>query len=112
MARSFDELRNRMPAERQKSARQRARTILGELALAELRQSLHLSQADLARELDVNQPALSKLERRNDMFISSLRRLIGAMGGELVLLARFPEGDVVLDQFVDPLSRTISPTEP
>ena len=98
MARPFSELRARMPKERQDAAEHRTRAVLAELALRELRETLKLSQEQLAQELDVKQSSLSKLERRTDMHISSLRKVIEAMGGELLVLARFPEGDILIKQ--------------
>ena len=46
--------------------------------------------------LDIKQGSVSKLERRTDLYISTLRRYIEAMGGELTLQARFPEGSVTI----------------
>jgi len=47
----------------------------------------------------MNQAAVSKLEHQSDMYVSTLRRFIAAMGGELRIVAHFPEGDVVINQF-------------
>ncbi|AMP06262.1 XRE family transcriptional regulator [Collimonas pratensis] len=58
-----------------------------------------LSQKALAEVLHVEQPAIAKLERRADMYISSLRAHIEAMGGELDIIARFPEGAVKIQNF-------------
>ncbi len=49
--------------------------------------------------LNVNQAAVSKLERRTDMYVSTLREFVRAMGGELEITARFPEGTVRINQF-------------
>lgn len=67
------------------------------LALSELRKARAVSQQELAGKLDVGQPAVAKLERRADMYVSNLRRYIEALGGELQITARFPEGSVTLD---------------
>jgi len=75
--------------------------LLAELPLAELRRALHLSQEQLAAELDVRQPAIAKMEKRADMYISTLRRFIEAMGGQLEIRAYFPDGDVKINQFED-----------
>lgn len=69
--------------------------------LAELRQARQYSQEQLAVELQVKQPAVAKLEKKADMYISTLRRFIEAMGGELDIRAHFPEGDVRINQFED-----------
>lgn len=61
--------------------------------LKELRLSLGLTQTDLARKMRVRQPVISRMEeRREAMQLSSLRRYIKALGGETVVLARFPDG--------------------
>ncbi|MHB2017164.1 MAG: XRE family transcriptional regulator [Candidatus Xenobia bacterium] len=72
-----------------------------QVALRKLRESRHFSQEALARELEVKQATVSKLERRSDMYISTLRRVIKAMGGDLEIRARFPEGIVNISQFED-----------
>lgn len=69
------------------------RTVPG-LTLQKLRESCGLSQVAVARKLQINQGALSRLERRSDMRVGTLRNLIGAMGGELKLLAEFPDHTV------------------
>jgi hypothetical protein len=51
--------------------------------------------------LKVGQPAVAKLERRTDMYVSNLRRYIEALGGSLEITARFPEGAVSITNFGD-----------
>ena len=70
-----------------------------EMALHELRKVLDKSQADLAARLDVNQPAITKMEHRTDIRISSLKRMIEAMGGSLEIKACFPQGDVTITNY-------------
>lgn len=65
-----------------------------DLSLPKLRESRELSQVELAQRLNVNQGALSRLERRSDMLLGTLRNLVGAMGGELKLIAEFPDRTV------------------
>ena len=65
------------------------------MPLAELSQARELSQKELARELKVGQPAVGKLEKRADMYVSNLRRYVQALGGLLEINARFPEGVAV-----------------
>lgn len=101
MARKFDELRSRMPRKHRDRAAARAEAILAEMSLRELRQARELAQQDLAESLGQRQAGISKLERRADMYVSTLRRYIEAMGGQLDLVARFPEGDVRIGQFGD-----------
>lgn len=101
MAKKFSELRDRMSPEAQARAEARAQALLAEMPLHELRQARGLSQKMLAEVLHVQQPAIAKLERRTDMYISSLRSHIEAMGGELEVVARFPDGAVKISNFSD-----------
>ncbi|WP_249158942.1 XRE family transcriptional regulator [Bradyrhizobium jicamae] len=79
----------------------RVSALKSEMALHELRQARERSQEDLARELKVGQPAVAKLERRADMYVSNLRRYIEALGGSLEITARFPEGAVNITNFAE-----------
>ncbi len=101
MARKFEELRSRMSPQRQARIEQNAREMMVEMLLAEIRKEAGLTQVDLAEELGIKQPSLSKLEAQEDMQISTLRRIIQALGGELELVARMPRGDIRLSQFRD-----------
>lgn len=69
------------------------------MPLNELRQARALSQVKLAETLHVNQAAVSKIERRTDMYISTLRAYIRAMGGDLEIVAKFPDGEVKIANF-------------
>ena len=69
------------------------------LPLQELRQARQMSQERLAQILDTKQANVSRLERRTDMYISTLRSYIEAMGGELDIVARFPDGEIHVNQF-------------
>jgi len=60
--------------------------------LAGLRKERGVSQEALAENLNVRQAAISKLERRNDLLLSTVRTVVHALGGELVIIARFPDG--------------------
>jgi transcriptional regulator with XRE-family HTH domain len=97
--RSFDDLRKGMtPARRARNAAATTE-MLREMALAELRQAREKTQIDLARALDVGQPAVAKLENRADMYVSNLRRYVEALGGKLEITARFPDVDVTITNF-------------
>lgn len=65
--------------------------------LPSLREERKLSQAELASRLSINQGACSRMERRSDMLVGTLRNVIAAMGGELQLVARFPDRIVYID---------------
>ncbi len=73
--------------------------LLAEIPLHELRQARALSQVKLAQSLRVNQAAISKLEHRTDMYISTLRDYIRVVGGDLEIIARFPGGTVKITNF-------------
>jgi transcriptional regulator with XRE-family HTH domain len=100
MARSFDDLVKRTTTKktREKAAR-RAQELLGELLLSEVRQLTGKSQRQVASTLGIKQPSLSKLEKQKDMQISTLQKIVKALGGELQVLAKFPKGTVKIDQF-------------
>jgi transcriptional regulator with XRE-family HTH domain len=88
---------------RQRKARIGAKVeaLRADMALAELRQARERSQEELARELKVGQPAVAKLEKRTDMYVSNLRRYIEALGGSLEITARFPNVSVRITNFGD-----------
>ncbi len=101
MAKSFKVLERKMsPAARARSE-EKAKQLIAEMPLQELRAARKLTQEELAKTLNVNQAAVSKLERRADMYVSTLREFVRAMGGELEITARFPEGAVRINQFED-----------
>jgi DNA-binding XRE family transcriptional regulator len=95
----FSKLRKRLPTERRVSAKRRTKAMLEDLDLAELRRARKLSQEALAQMLDINQPAVAKLEKRADMYVSTLRRFVQAMGGDLEIVARFPDRTVRIRKF-------------
>jgi transcriptional regulator with XRE-family HTH domain len=99
MARNFKELEAKMPPESLARAKARAKEMMAEMLLAEIRKNVGLTQEDLAAQLGIKQPTLSKLESQDDMQVSTLRRLIEALGGELELIAHLPGGDIRIRQF-------------
>ena len=99
MAKSFRTLRDKMAPARRTKNEQRATEMLVELALQELRKSLHLTQEQVAEMMQMNQAAISKTERQNDIYVSTLRRFVSALGGKLKLVASFPDKEVVISQF-------------
>jgi transcriptional regulator with XRE-family HTH domain len=82
-------------------AKARAREMMAEMLLAEVRKSVGLTQEEVAESLGIKQPTLSRLESQDDMQISTLRRLIHALGGELEIVVHMPGGDIRLTQFID-----------
>jgi len=101
MAKNFKELQAKMSSERRARNEAAAAKMIDEMALDELREARDLTQEQLARLLHVNQAAVSKMERRADMYITTLQGVIKAMGGRLEIRAVFPNGVVRIGQFQD-----------
>ena len=99
MARKFAELEAKMSAAARTRSDALYRQHLAEMPLRELRRAKALSQVKLAESLQVNQAANSKMEHRTDMYISTLRDYIRAMGGDLEIVANFPDGSVKISNF-------------
>ena len=99
MARKFSELRATMSPEAQARAAARAEAMLVEMQLQELRKARNVTQVEVARSMSVEQAAVSKLERREDMYLSTLRDYVKALGGELKLVASFPDVDIQVHPF-------------
>lgn len=101
MARNFKELEARMSPDALARAKGKTEQMIREMPLDELREALNLTQESLAEALHVQQPFVSKVERRTDMYISTLRKIIEAMGGQLEIRAILPGGAVRITQFRD-----------
>jgi predicted transcriptional regulator len=101
MAKNFRELEAKMGTERVARAKARAKEMMAEMLLAEIRRLTGQTQEDVAAKLGIKQPTLSRLESQDDMQISTLRRLIEALGGKLEIVAHLPKGDIRITQFTD-----------
>ena len=99
MAKKFSTLRAGMSADAQARAAARAEGMLLEMQLQDIRKSRNVTQVELAQVLDVEQAAISKLENREDMYVSTLRAYIRALGGELQLVAKFPDAEIKVHSF-------------
>ncbi len=99
MSRPFTDLTRGLSQERRARIESKKAQLRSEMDLAELRQDLALTQAALARELGVGQAEISKLEKRADMLLSTLRKLVAAMGGQLEVRAVFPDRAVTIRDF-------------
>jgi transcriptional regulator with XRE-family HTH domain len=99
--RRFDELTETFSPQRKRRVARKVHDLKEGMALHELRRARERSQEELARQLKVGQPAVAKLERRTDMYVSNLRRYVEALGGSLEIRARFPEGSVAITNFSD-----------
>ncbi len=96
---NFSKLTQDFSATRKEKIAAKTTQLKEEMAIYELRQALKISQAELAEKLQVKQPAISRLEKRTDMYVSHLRQVIQAMGGELEIVARFADGEVKINNF-------------
>lgn len=101
MARKFSELRAKMDPVRRARVDARVKEAIAEMPLCDLRRARELSQVRLAEALETTQSEISKIEHRTDLYVSTLRSYIEAMGGELEIVARFPDGSVKVNQFRD-----------
>ncbi|MBQ9405696.1 MAG: XRE family transcriptional regulator [Desulfovibrio sp.] len=99
MAKKFSQLRAQMSQESRKRVIAKTDAMLQEMALSELRRARELSQSELARILGIRQPSIADMEKRTDMYISTLRSLIEGMGGQLDIIARFPGQEVRIKNF-------------
>ena len=97
----FSELTKDFTPERRRRVDDMKLELVAEMPLHELRRARALTQRDMAKKLKVNQPAVSKLEQRTDVYVSSLRSYIEAVGGRLKIVAEFPDGDVAITNFSD-----------
>ena len=98
---SFYELTQDFAPERRARIDARKTELRAAMPLHELRRARAMTQKAVAEVLKVNQPAVAKLERRADMYVSNLRSYIEAMGGRLSIVAEFPQGDVTITNFSD-----------
>ena len=102
MTRNLEQVLDELPTERRAVVEHRA----SELAtLKDLRQAMQKTQVDLAATLHIGQDSISRLEKRSDMLLSTLRGYIEAMGGKLELVARFPNRPPVLIENLADTSR-------
>ena len=101
MTKNFNSLREKMRPESLARAHAKAQQYKEQMALDELREARQLTQESLAKILGIKQAAVSKMERRADMYLSTLHSIVKAMGGELRIEAVFPEGTVQINQFHD-----------
>jgi transcriptional regulator with XRE-family HTH domain len=99
MANKFIDLRAKMSPKAQTRAAGRAKAMMLEMQLQALRKNRQVTQVQLAKAMNVEQAAISKIERRGDMYVSTLREYVEALGGELKMVASFPEGDIQVHPF-------------
>lgn len=98
---TFAQLRARMSPKARAQAATEALKLRDEMDLADVRRAMKLSQEELAQTLHVGQASIAKIEKRTDMYVSTLRRFIEGMGGELEIVARFSGHSVRIRNFAD-----------
>lgn len=103
MGKSFKDMMNGLSPEEKAQVGQRGQELLDEyLTLQELRKAHHFTQEEMAKLLQVRQENISRLEKRSDLMLSTLRGYIQGMGGSLKLVAEFPgRPPVILQGFGD-----------
>src|SRR5438309_10182410 len=86
-----DKIRNLSPAQRKRVEARSAQLIAEEMTLRELHRARKLTQVRIAKKLGITQDSVSRLEQRSDLLLSTLRKTVQAMGGNLSLVAEFPD---------------------
>jgi hypothetical protein len=121
MGRTLSDVMDALPAERRKRVDARYRELRQEVeSLRQLRQVAGKAQADIAAALKIKQPSVSKIERQADMYLSTLRNYVNAIGGELELVVHLPSrpalhlhhlGDIFAEAKPPPPSRPARPAK-
>jgi DNA-binding XRE family transcriptional regulator len=103
MARNVEDIIGGLsPKRRRKVEARTSELIAEELTLRELRKARKLTQVKMAKALGITQDSVSRLEKRSDLLLSTLRKTVEAMGGRLSLVAEFPDrAPVVLVSIAD-----------
>jgi DNA-binding XRE family transcriptional regulator len=99
MARNFRELEAKLPPKRRAKIKARTQKMAADMLLSEMRKKAGMTQQAVAKELGMRQPGVARLEAQDDIQVSTLRRLVAALGGKLEIIAHLPTGDVRLAQF-------------
>lgn len=94
---SLEDILREMPEERRQRIEQRAAELIAEeLNLRQMRRLRKLTQARLSKKLKIGQEGVSRMERRTDLYLSTLRDYVEGVGGELVVMVRFPDRSPVI----------------
>ena len=105
---NFRDLTRDFKPERRHRVETRTAELRAAMPLHELRRARALTQQAIGEALQVQQPAVAKLEHRTDMYVSNLRSYIEALGGKLYIVAEFPQGKVTITNFADPAADSLS----
>ncbi len=99
MAKSFRKLVGNMPPQRRAKIDALTQELLSNIPLQELQRARELTQQQMASTLNLNQAEVTKIEAETDLYLSTFKRFIAAMGGELQVIAHFPHGKVTIHDF-------------
>jgi DNA-binding XRE family transcriptional regulator len=100
--RNLNDVMAKLPAARRQKVESRAQELIAEeLTLQAVRQARQLTQNQMAQALNIGQDSISRLEKRSDMMLSTMRSYVQAMGGELELVVRFPERAPVIIKAIE-----------
>lgn len=105
MAKKWRDLVARMPPERRRAVAARVERRMRELPLIEVRRQLNLNRKAVADRMGTSRSSITRLERESEIHLPELLRYVEALGGELEITARFPEGDVPLHEWVRRVSQ-------
>jgi transcriptional regulator with XRE-family HTH domain len=107
------EILSRMPAERRAKIAARAKDLIAEeMTLQDLRKAQKFTQEQMAAALHIGQDSVSRIEKRSDFLLSTLRTYVAAMGGSLDLVVRFADRPPVVLSSFEELAQTPSPPRP
>ncbi len=102
MAKNYQELRAKMSPAARAASDSAYQRLVEEMSLHQLRKARELTQSKIAEELHIGQGDVSKLERRTDMYVSTLTSYLQAVGADLEIRAVFPDGRAVkITQFAE-----------
>lgn len=94
---TFEEVLQALPKERRQRIEQRAAELIAEeMHLREMRRLRKLTQARLSKKLKIGQEGISRIEKRTDLYLSTLRSYVKGVGGELTLMVKFPDSPPVI----------------
>jgi DNA-binding XRE family transcriptional regulator len=109
--RTLEEVLTSLPPEREAKIRERAKLLIEEeLTLRDLRRAHELTQNRMSEALNISQDGVSRIEKRSDLLLSTMRSYVEAMGGKLRILAEFPNRDPVAITTLGSIAQSDKPT--
>ena len=108
MATNWNQIKHKFSDEEYAEIKKEALAELERIGFGKLRQARHRTQVALAERLDVPQAAISRMERRTDLLLSTLRGYVEGLGGKLELRAVFPDGEFLLESLQPDVPKKIA----